>query len=77
MSEMIERIAKVFEADDRISPFMARRLAREAVETMREPTESMLEAGTEIEGEEWAKGGDTVKLPYQAMIDAALANKDN
>jgi hypothetical protein len=31
MSEIVETIAQAFEADDRISPFMARRLAREAI----------------------------------------------
>lgn len=68
MSEMIDRIAKLFECDDRISPFMAERMAREAIEAMREPTDAMCEAA------DWHQQSDV--NGYQRAIDAALGKVD-
>lgn len=61
--------------------FNLKELARAAMETMREPTSSMLEAGQvciHITGDEGSSGPFTypsrheMELAYQAMIDEAL-----
>ncbi len=58
-----------------ISPETAWRIARVAIETMREPTEAMVEAGNcrvyaEHLHEEMA--GDNTTMTWEAMIAAAL-----
>ena len=51
--------------------------ATKVLETMREPTEAMIKAGTPGIGGRWVDGRDTARdtaiSVYQAMIDAALA----
>lgn len=102
MTGMIERVAKaIYEADDPWSsafewPVMGserqsadeyRRIAKAAIEAMREPTETMLDAGYVSQLPDnwpnpWPADGNGAELTseyvrahtaYRAMIDAALA----
>lgn len=89
MIEMIERVAKaIYEADDvwcaafpwpsmgsmDQSPDNYRRIARAAVEAMREPTEEMLAAGSRSRtaSDRFDNGDDTLAPEFTAMIDEAL-----
>lgn len=77
MSEMIERVAREISACCKNDSDweLRKRMARAAIEAMREPTEKMIEAGTVG----WdALDGSGIRpmfapqRPYRAMIDAAL-----
>lgn len=75
MIEMVERVAEAIAIsgnggtwDDWYNEDQRefhRKRARAAIEAMREPTESMVEAG-------WNAPGDQPQTHWEAMIDAAL-----
>lgn len=72
MSEMVERVARAIskadENDGSIVTWVSyRRTARAAIEAMREPTESMMEAG-----EKHIREGRFSSVNWKRMIDAAL-----
>jgi hypothetical protein len=70
MSEMIEHVARAINAElfrQGVIVNFGTVLARAAIESMREPTEAMYEAGGMAEGE--------APDLWRAMIDAALAEK--
>lgn len=75
MSEMIKRVAKVIEAElEEESPkfIWAERIARVAIEAMREPTLEILDAVYGQQGE--TNGSDEpARRLWQAMISAALS----
>lgn len=81
MSDMVERVAMAifdqmhdggydnpYSASEETKTFY-RKLARAAIEAMREPTELMVYAGHDV-AEEAGKSG--VRFAYTAMIDEAL-----
>ena len=93
MSDMVEKVARAIdpEAFDlprdtrgaaqkwRLRTAKARKLARAAIEAMREPTEAMCRTGESSKGasspESWVDGSYTpenVELIWKDMIDAAL-----
>lgn len=49
--------------------------ARAAIEILREPTETMCDAGAEAHGA-WGFGASDAAIVFPAMIDAALAKGD-
>ena len=69
---MIERVARALLVADRsaITPDYYQRMARAAIEAMREPTEAMLDAGVNFR----ERNARTEQI-WQAMIDAALKEK--
>ena len=68
----IERVARALLVADRsaITPDYYQRMARAAIEAMREPTEAMLDAGVNFR----ERNARTEQI-WQAMIDAALKEK--
>ncbi|WP_069335548.1 hypothetical protein [Sphingobium yanoikuyae] len=96
MSEMIERVAKaIYEEDDpwhkawpwpdlnesQGSPEPYRRIAAAAIKAMREPSEAMIIAMTEVPCDEATPGGvlfntgTEAKAIWQSAIDAALVGE--
>lgn len=78
MSEMIERVAeairlKSIERGQPVHPVMVRHLAGAAIEAMREPTPSMIDAAGDFHANgEWnASDESCFGGIYSAMIDAA------
>ena len=69
---MIERVARALLVADRsaITPDYYQRMARAAIEAMREPTEAMLDAGVNFR----ERNARTEQI-WQAMIDEALKEK--
>jgi hypothetical protein len=70
--DMIERVARaIYNAEcwDTAVPGFYQRAARTAIEAMREPTEEMSHAG-------WRTASDISTVVWQAMIDAALHEKE-
>ena len=69
---MIEQVARALLVADRsaITPDYYQRMARAAIEAMREPTEAMLDAGVNFR----ERNARTEQI-WQAMIDAALKEK--
>ena len=70
---MIEQVARALLVADRsaITPDYYQRMARAAIEAMREPTEAMLDAGVNFR----ERNARTEQI-WQAMIDAALSEVD-
>lgn len=74
MSEMIERVARAIEQEIGPQDMDFAKIARAAVEAMREPTEAMLEVAQDM----YEPVGDRAMWPpepkdaWPAMIDAAL-----
>lgn len=66
MTTMIERVARAIAKADATSSY--EELARAAIEAMREPTDSMVDAGDQYDG---CRPVDI----YYEMIDAAIAEQ--
>lgn len=79
---MIERVARALAASDgakfHVNPDVYLTLARAAIEAMREPTEHMLDYGAchEDQDHDIFDEGHISREVWQAMIDAALAEKE-
>lgn len=74
MSEMVERVAALISkaVHDHIDP---KKVARAAIEVMREPSEQMCEIGINGGPGTWENAGpDDV---WRAMIDAALSSSED
>jgi hypothetical protein len=64
MREMVDWVAQAIEDAEAGGNYTYREVARAAMETMRKPTEAMLDAGYEVD--------EMVPYGYGVMIDAAL-----
>lgn len=75
MTSMVELVARAINkeltgSEENVNDFR-RRLARAAIEAMREPTEAMIDAGENTGINLWIQF--EAVIAWQAMIDAALA----